>query len=126
MKRTIAVGFIAVALAVGSLSAASASDDDVRRSGPCSDSSNWKLKLSPENGRIEVEFEVDQNRNGQDWHVVMKRDGNVFFRGTRTTKGPSGSFEARDVIGNSAGPDRITARAHDPRTDEVCRGSATF
>ena len=32
-----------------------------------------KLKLSAENGRIEVEFEVDQNRNGVPWTVVLRR-----------------------------------------------------
>lgn len=38
----------------------SAKDGDVTRRGSCTARSDWKLKLSPENGRIEVEFEVDQ------------------------------------------------------------------
>ena len=36
----------------------------VRVSGTCTQSSTAKLKLGREDGRIEVEFEVDQNRNG--------------------------------------------------------------
>ena len=104
----------------------SAKDGDVIKRGSCSRASDWKLKLSPENGRIEVEFEVDQNRNGQAWKLALKRNGNVVWRGRRTTRPPSGSFEVRKVIGNRAGSDRIVARAKNPRTGEVCRGVATF
>jgi hypothetical protein len=101
-------------------------DGDVVRRGNCTARSDWKLKLSPENGRIEVEFEVDQNRDGQTWNVRMKRGGGVFWRGARTTQPPSGSFEVRRVTRNGAGPDRVVVRARDPRSGEVCRGSATF
>jgi hypothetical protein len=103
-----------------------AKDGDIIREGNCSAASDWKLKLSPENGRIEVEFEVDQNRNGQVWNVTLKRDGNQFFSGQRTTKAPSGSFEVRRVISNSAGDDRVVGRAVNQKTGEVCRGVATF
>ena len=43
-----------------------AKDGDVIREGNCTGRSDWKLKLSPENGRIEVEFEVDQQRQRPD------------------------------------------------------------
>jgi hypothetical protein len=42
-----------------------AKDGDVIREGNCSARSTWKLKASPENGRIEVEFEVGQNVVGR-------------------------------------------------------------
>lgn len=103
-----------------------AKDGDVIRRGSCSARSDWKLKLSPENGRIEVEFEVDQNRNGQTWSVRMKRGNRVFWRGQRTTRPPSGSFEARRLTRNRAGADRIVVRARNPRSGEICRGVATF
>ncbi len=105
---------------------ASAKDGDIIRRGDCTARSDWKLKLSPENGRIEVEFEVDQNRNGQRWNIKMKRNGNVFWRGSRTTQPPSGSFEVRRLVRNGAGSERIVARARNPRTGEVCRGVARF
>lgn len=104
----------------------SAKDGDVIRSGGCSAGSDWKLKLSPEDGRIEVEFEVDQNRDGQAWKVRMKRNGSVFWQGTRTTKPPSGSFEVRKLVTNGAGAETIVARARNPKTGEVCRGVAKF
>ena len=106
--------------------AASAKDGDIIRRGDCTARSDWKLKLSPENGRIEVEFEVDQNRNGQRWNMKMKRNGNVFWRGSRTTRPPSGSFEVRRLARNGAGTERIVVRARNPRTGEVCRGVARF
>jgi hypothetical protein len=49
-------------------------------------------------------FEVDQNRVGETWTVVLKRDGVRFFRGERVTRAPSGSFEVRRVISNQSGP----------------------
>lgn len=103
---------------------ATAREDDVIRNGGCSRSSTWKLKLSPENGRTEVEFEVDQNRNGETWRVVLRRNGERFFAGTRTTVAPSGSFELRRVVPQSSGD--FVARARNPRTEEVCRGTASI
>ena len=110
-------------LGVGS---ASAKAGDVITQGQCSGTSTWKLKLSPENGRIEVQFEVDQNVVGDKWRVVIKDNGILVFRGSRVTQAPSGSFEVRKVIPDQAGPDNITARAKNVRTAEVCSASATF
>jgi hypothetical protein len=118
------IGAVSV-LAVVVAPLAMAKDGDVIRSGSCSAASDWKLKLSREDGRIEVEFEVDQNKVGDTWRVAMRRDGVVFFRGERVTKAPSGSFEVRRAISNSAGSDTVVARAVNLSTDEVCRGSAT-
>jgi len=98
----------------------------VIRVGQCSGASDWKLKLSPEDGRLEVEFEVDQNRVGERWRVRLKGDGNVFFRGMRTTQAPSGSFEVNRVISNRPGRDRVSARARNLASGEVCNGAATF
>ena len=105
---------------------ATAKDGDVIRRGACTAASDWKLKLSPENGRIEVEFEVDQNRNGQKWNVRMKRNGRVFWRGSRWTQPPSGSFEVRRLTRDGAGTEKIVARARNVRTGEICRGVARF
>jgi hypothetical protein len=103
-----------------------AKDGDVIAQGDCSGSTDWKLKLSEEDGGIEVEFEVDQNQNGKTWNVKLKRAGTTLWSGQRTTQGPSGSFEARRVINNGAGADQIVARAKYSASGEVCRGTATF
>jgi hypothetical protein len=105
---------------------ASANDRDVRVAGTCTGASTSKLKVGPENGRLEVEFEVDQNVNGVSWRVRLTQNGDVFFRGERVTQPPSGSFEVERRTDNLPGPDTIRARAVNPDTGEVCRASATF
>ena len=92
--------------------------------GTCTGKSTSKLKLSAENGRIEVEFEVDQNRNGIKWNVVLTRDGARVAQLARVTKAPSGSFEARRLIANPAGADVVRATAHP--AGETCSARATF
>ena len=128
--RTTAIRIGAVALAGTALLAtagpALANDADVIRRGGCSGSSDWKLKASPENGRIEVEGEVDSNRTGQTWKWRMLHNGQVSARGSATTTGPSGSFDVRRVMVNLAGTDRIGWRATNPVTGEVCRGNLSF
>jgi hypothetical protein len=101
-----------------------AKDRDVRVQGACTGASTAKLKLSAEDGRIEAEFEVDQNRNGVRWNLVVSRNGAPIARLARVTKAPSGSFEARVLAPNRAGVDRITARA--TRAGESCSARASF
>jgi hypothetical protein len=126
MRKSIVLALAtSLALAVPA-GVAVAGDRDVIQEGRCSASSDWKLKLSPEDGRIEVEFEVDQNVSGDRWRVKIRHDGDRVFRGTRTTGGASGSFEVRIVEDDRAGADTFRARARNLSTDEVCRGSATF
>jgi hypothetical protein len=115
---------VALALALVAAPAGLGKDGDVRVAGKCTKSSTSKLKLSEEDGRIEVEFEVDQNRNGVRWNVVLLQNGKRIARMTRVTRGRSGSFEARVVAANRSGPDTFRARA--TRTGEVCTAQATF
>jgi hypothetical protein len=125
MLKRQALTMVAVLTSVLSLgSPALAKDGDILARGSCTGSSTAKLKLSEENGRIEVEFEVDQNRNGIAWTVVLERNGARVARLTRTTRAPSGSFEARRLVTNGAGADVIRARA--TRKGETCTARATF
>jgi hypothetical protein len=128
MRRVKLIGAALMAAVVIPAAAlpAVAGDNDVRRSGGCSKASTWKLKLSPENGRLEVEYEVDQNVSGDAWRVVLRHDGDRIFRGRRTTAGRSGSFEVRRVVNNTSGSDHFRARARNLSTDETCRGSASI
>ena len=125
ISKILRVGVAALlTLSVAGAAPAFAKDGDVIRRGACSGASDWKLKLSPENGKIEVEYEVDSNKVGQTWQVRIVKNGNVIFRGARETKGASGSFTVRLVTANTAGDDVFRARA--THADEVCAGSATF
>jgi hypothetical protein len=99
---------------------------DVRANGTCTLSSTAKLKLSPEDGRVEVEFEVDENRNGKTWGVVLKRNGSVVRSRAAVTRAPSGSFETRAVIAAGSPRTTVTAVARRAATGEVCRATATL
>jgi catechol 2,3-dioxygenase-like lactoylglutathione lyase family enzyme len=122
LLTTLVAGLLLTAAPIG----AAAKDGDIIRTGNCSGATDWKLKLSPEDGGIEVEFEVDQNRDGQAWTVKLKKDGARFWRGQRVTRAPSGSFSVRQVTSNGAGSERIVGIATNRASGEVCRGSATF
>ncbi len=126
MKKRIAFALVTAFVLLVPAGIASAGQNDVIRRGSCSDSSDWKLKVSPEDGRLEVEFEVDQNVTGDRWRVRIRHDGDLVFRGTRTTRGASGSFEVRIVENDTSGTDVFRAQARNLSTDEVCVGRATF
>jgi hypothetical protein len=125
MRRivTTTVGVLAAAtVSMVAAGPAVANDDDVIRRGSCTGATDWKLKASPEDGRIEVEGEIDSNRDGQTWRWRIRHNGSLSARGTATTQPPSGSFEVRRVLVDAGGTDTIVFRARNPRTDEVCRG----
>ena len=116
---------IIVALATATLASpllgagtAQAAGNDVRKSRACSEGSTVKLKAKPDNGRLEVEAEVDSNVNGQSWSWRLQRNGSLVAQGTNQTKAPSGSFSIHRRIGNPAGVDTLRFRA--THAGEVC------
>lgn len=114
----------AVALTVGAGPADASNDDRIIKRGACSVASDWKLKVKTDDGRLEVEGEVDSNVNGQTWAWVFRDNGTVVARGTSVTIAPSGSFDVERKIPDLAGTDRVVFRAtHD---GEVCRGAIAF
>jgi hypothetical protein len=120
-----AVAMTAVILSAA-VAPAVANDGDVRRSGSCSPSGTWKVKASPEDGRIEVEGEVDSNVKGQTWKWRIVHNGSVTAKGTAATAGPSGSFEVERTVVNLKGDDHLKFRAHNASSDETCSGALTF
>lgn len=106
-------------------SPAVAKDGDVRARGTCTARATAKLKLSEEDGRIEVELEVDQNRNGIKWKVTVRRNGRLVARTAAITRPPSGSFTVRRLIGDAPGTDRLVAVATSS-TGERCTARASF
>ena len=114
--------FLVAALAGAGAVSAKEGDGRVERSGSCTGVSDGDLKAKPDNGRLEVEFEVDQNKSGVRWHVVLKRNGDKVREGNRVTQAPSGSFSFERRIGNPAGTDKIVGIAT-RESGERCRGS---
>lgn len=123
---TFGIGIIATGMLATAPAIMAKGGDAVIKTGNCSMSSDWKLKAKPDNGRLEVEFEVDQNRNGQAWNVTLKHNGSAFFSGQKTTHAPSGSFSVTKRTNNAAGTDTIAAKATNPKTGETCQGSLSI
>lgn len=94
--------------------------------GSCSGHSDWKLKAKADDGRLEVEAEVDSNVNGQVWNWKISDNGTAAANGSSTTTGPSGSFTVQRRIANQAGTDKIVFRATNPGTGETCKGTVRF
>jgi hypothetical protein len=95
-----------------------------RVTGSCTGNATAKLKAKPDDGRLETEFEVDQNRNGVTWTVTIRRNGARAVSTRATTKAPSGSFSVERRLTNGPGADRISARATSP-SGQVCTASVT-
>jgi hypothetical protein len=123
--------FIAIASLVATLSLLASSalasgqkgGPGIVKTGKCSGHSTWKLKAKSDDGRIETEFQVDQNRVGKRWRVTLSRNGSAVFRGIRTTTAPSGSFEVRRLLAGPAAGTRIVATAKSLQTGETCRAA---
>ena len=113
-----------VGAATTSASAQGGDDDRVIRTGTCTDGATWKLKVKTDDGRLEVEAEIDSNVVGQRWRWALRHDGSVSDRGTGTTGGRSGSFEVERRMVDLAGADAVVLRAvHD---GQVCRGVVNY
>ena len=121
---TLSIGTLMVLAAPGIASAKGGGGVAVK--GKCTASSSSNLKVKADNGRIETEFEVDQNRVGATWNVSITDNGTVVARGQAKTVAPSGSFEFRRLIPNRAGTDHVTARAKNPATGETCSATASL
>jgi hypothetical protein len=115
MSRTpISLVLVVFAVALAAVPAAFAKGRDhrdVRIQGVCTQQSTSKLKLGREDRGIEVEFEVDQNKNRVPWRVTLSRNGKTVASMTATTRAPSGSFEIHRILAGRLGTDRITAVA---------------
>jgi hypothetical protein len=124
IRTLIPIACLAALMALAAPALAKSDDGEVIKRGDCSGSSNWKLKAKPDDGRLEVEFEVDQNRSGVKWNVALRRDGKTVARGSRTTAGRSGSFSFERKVANPAGKNRISGVA--TRNGETCRAALSI
>lgn len=127
LARTIAGAAVATALLSLAVPPALArNDDDRERRGSCSGSTHWKVKVGPEDGRLEVEGEIDSSRRGQTWRWRLYHNGALSAHGLRTTSGRSGSFEVRRTSVDLRGTDRFTLRARNTRNNELCVGTVNY
>ena len=113
---------ISALMLVGTMLATSASADggDVERHGTCSGAAHWEFDASHENGRIEMEFEVDSAKAGKTWHVKLSHNGSVFDTLNKTTD-HEGNFDVDRYVNDTSGTDTLGAKAVSP-SGQVCKG----
>jgi hypothetical protein len=111
ITTAVAVAAMTAPLMLAGPASAKGGGTAVRSSGSCSGGGVFELKAKHDDGRIEVEYEVDTNRAGQAWHVQLTDNGVAVFSGTATTVAPSGSFTVRRLVADRVGADTIRAAA---------------
>jgi hypothetical protein len=121
LAKVLVAALLFSALAIPS---AHAEDNEVFASGVCSGRSHWTLELDIEH-RIEADFEGRTRRAGQTWRIVMRHGKSVVFSGARTTEN-DGDFEVDKTMRNRSGTDRVSVRAVNARTGEVCKGASSI
>jgi hypothetical protein len=92
----------------------------VSASGACTNGGHFKLKAKHDDGKIEMEYQVDSNRAGQVWAVRITDNG-VAVVSRHATTGPGDSFTIRKVIADMPGVDKI--HAHATFQNHTCGGT---
>jgi hypothetical protein len=103
-----------------------AKDGDIIKRGDCSAAADWKVKAKYDDGKIEVEGEVDSNKVGQTWSWRIDHNGTTEATGTAKTVAPSGSFSVERRLTNRAGVDTFTFRAVNSANGETCKGTVSI
>lgn len=114
LPAALALLIAAAALALAPAAAPAKGGGGVRVAGSCTAGATSKLKVRSRDGRLEIEFEVDQNRSGVRWSVLMAVGRTTVAATKATTRRPSGSFTVRRTVADPAGRDRVSARATSP------------
>lgn len=93
--------------------------------GTCSGASTSELKLKTDDGRIELELEVDQNVRRVPWHVTITQNGAPLVSTTARTGGRSGSFTVKRRPRDLSGVDTFAATATSP-SSETCSATGSL
>jgi hypothetical protein len=104
-----------------------AGDPEVRKEGPCSGRSDWKLEVRLEdNNTFRVRWEADSGIPGQQWRLRLRQNGTLIASALRrTNQDGEAQLNLRGVT-NTAGPDTFAGRARNIATGETCAASATL
>lgn len=126
IRASVAAAAIAATLLTPSYAHAGGGGETIEE-GACSGAATWKLKVDETvDGKIEVEYEVDVNRRGQQWRVALFHNSRRIVFDTFTTRGLSGSFEVRALEADRAGDDSFRGRAVRLSDGQTCGGRAVF
>ena len=108
-KTTAAIGvtaLLAVPLATTALTASPASAVD--KTGTCG-GARYELSVDRDNGRFEVEADIDNARAGSKWRITLRHDGKRFYNQVRTAD-REGDISVDRHRPNTAGKDVFKLR----------------
>lgn len=95
------------------------------KEGRCTSTSTYELNLEKEGRWIDVDLDIDTRRAGQKWKVKVTHEGKTVYNKTRTTD-REGEFDVDKYVKNTRGKDKVTFKATNRSTGEVCSASLTI
>lgn len=116
-RSTAAVGTIAL-LGVPALAVTATPAHAAEKSQRC-DGARMELSVEKDDGKFEVEAEIDDARPGSRWRIVLRHDGKRYFNDVRRADG-DGDIEIDRDRRNTAGRDVFTMRVNRVGTDGGC------
>ena len=128
MRASVAAATAAATLLTPAVAHAGGGGGENITEGGCSVAATWKMKAARQDpgNSIDVEFEVDANRRGQQWRVNLFHDGRRVVSDVFTTRGLSGSFTVDSLQANRTGSDSFRARAVRVGDGQTCVGRVSF
>jgi uncharacterized protein YfaP (DUF2135 family) len=127
MRRSIMTAVLAVGIVAVAPGAALAGDPEVKKEGPCSGRSEWKLEVRLEdNNTFRVRWEADSGVAGQDWRLTLRRNGVLIASAVRTTDADGEAQLNLRGVSNPAGRDTFSGFARRLGTAETCSGSVSI
>lgn len=97
-------------------------DDEAQRQGTC-DSAVHQLTVEPEDGGLEVSFELLSAAPGEVWDVVVQQDANILLEGQRTTD-EDAELDV-DMPTRAIGDNHFIVTAT-PETGQACTAELTY
>ena len=124
LTRTLTAGAAALAVAVPTAAfVAAPAHADAEKHVPCA-GGHLELSVDNEAGGWEVDAQVDNVAANQKWRIVLKHDGNRYFKGVRTTD-YEGDVDVDRFRNDTAGSDKFSMKAVRLSDGTTCSGSLT-
>ncbi len=122
-RRTITLTTAAAALTVPLVAvAAGPASADIDKGGVCS-GARYELSVDREDGRFEVDADIDDAPAGSRWRVQLSHEGRVYHDRVGTTD-REGDLDVETLRANTAGSDTFTLKVTRVGTSRTC--SATI
>jgi hypothetical protein len=125
MRRSIVI-VVGILVAVMGSGTAFAGDPEVKKEGPCSRNSEWKLEVRLEDGRFRVRWEADSGISGQRWRLRLRHNGTLIASTIRTTNVDGEAQLRLRGVRNLPGRDTFAGFARNLASGETCSASASL